>query len=132
MPSESAEHGRVDQDDVAIPDDFDAVVGAHYGRVLRPKELNEVGCHLATALEADDVSVRQAERILIQHNVVVLTPQTARQYAVEAVRLRRAEGPEPRPSARRCVAEPELRSAVTGGDSGAPLEPVKRSCTAGR
>ena len=47
-------------------------------------------------LRAEDISVDQAERVLLKQEIVTLMPDTARQYAVEAIELRRREGHDPK------------------------------------
>ena len=77
--------------EVVLPEDFDDVLGVLYGKTIHPKNIIELACNLASALEDYDVSTAQVEQVALERNVVVLTPKLARVIAVEAVQLQRAE-----------------------------------------
>ncbi|MHC4093908.1 MAG: hypothetical protein ACYSVY_27160 [Planctomycetota bacterium] len=79
-------------DGIALPGDFDDVLSVFYGKATHPEDLNEVACNMAALLEDADVSVAQMERVLVENNVVTLTPDMARRLAAEAICLRREEG----------------------------------------
>ncbi len=80
---------NVQSDNLILPEDFDECLGYYYGKAIHPEDLNEVACQLAGLLDSHGVSVAEAERVLGEHNTVTLTPESARQLAVEIIRLHR-------------------------------------------
>ncbi len=78
---------NIQPDNLILHEDFDRYLGYYYDKTIHPEDVNEVACQLACVLDRYDVSVAEAEQVLVEHNTVTLTPETARQLAAEVVHV---------------------------------------------
>lgn len=77
---------RFQPEPIQFPPDFDDVLGDLYG-LVRPEDVNEVACNLAGLMDEYDTTVVEMERVLVNNNLIELTPENARRFATEAIHL---------------------------------------------
>ena len=65
-------------------------VSGDWGQFIDKHSLPEIACHLAAAFSEEQFAVTQAEELVAEHDMQMLTPELARELADEAIR--RAQG----------------------------------------
>ena len=65
-------------------------VSGDWGQFIDKHSLPEIACHLAAAFEDSQLTMTQAEQIVAEHAMRMLTPELARELAEEAIS--RAQG----------------------------------------
>ncbi len=71
--------------DLPSPEFVAYCIAADWGQVIHKHSLPEVACHLAAAFEDSQLTVTQAEKLVAENGMRLLTPELARELAEEAI-----------------------------------------------